>query len=91
MKLVSTDYTIVINKKSQTVEMSYNCSGTPASLANLVYSLATSEGIACYTLYGKYDSAHRENIFKGILLNNKAAYAVESLNKITGQDFKIVK
>ena len=91
MKLVSTEYTIVINKKSQTVEMSYNCSGIPASLANLVYSLATSEGIACHTLYGKYDSAHRENIFKGILLNNKAAYAVESLNKITGQDFKIAK
>lgn len=91
MKIVSTDYTIVINKKSQTVEMFYNCSGVPASIANLVYSLATSEGIACYTLYGKYDSAHRENIFKGILLNNKAAIAVESLNKITAQDFKITK
>ena len=91
MKIVSTDYTIVINKKSQTVEMSYNCSGVPASLANLVYSLATSDGIACYTLYGKYDSAHRENIFKGILLNNKISYAVEYLNNITGQDFKIVK
>ena len=91
MKLVSTDYTIVINKKSQTVETYYNCSGVPASLANLVYSLETIDGVACHTLYGKYDSAHRENIFKGILLNNKAAYAVESLNKITGQDFKIVK
>ena len=91
MKIVSTGYTIVINKKSQTVEMFYNCSGVPASLANLVYSLETIDGVACHTLYGKYDSAHRENIFKGILLNNKAAYAVESLNKITGQDFKIVK
>ena len=91
MKLVSTDYTIVINKKSQTVEMSYNCSGVPASLANLVYSLATNDGIACYTLYGKYDSTHRASIFKGILLNNKISYAVEYLNNITGQDFKIVK
>ena len=91
MKIVSTDYTIVINKKSQTVEMFYNCSGIPASLANLVYSLATTDGVACHTLYGKYDSAHRESVFKGILLNNKPAHAVESLNKITAQDFKITK
>lgn len=91
MKIVSTDYTIVINKKSQTVEMFYNCSGVPASLANLVYSLETIDGVACHTLYGKYDSAHRGSIFKGILLNNKSAIAVESLNKITAQDFKITK
>ena len=91
MKLVSTNYTIVVNKKSQTVEMTFNCSGVIASLANLVYSLASNKGISYNTLYGKYGNDHRANIFKGLLLNNKAAYAVAELNEITGQDFKIVK